>query len=326
VNRDLPIVEPLQRALHLRSLDLFGDLGAHELALLASVMRERWLRRGDVLHPDGQWVEAAHVLVEGRVRLEETGQVRARIEAPAGVGLVELLAQAESPTRAVADTKVLALAIDGSAFFDMLEDHFAIFLQMRSALGRQLYALQQHRLDPTWQPPSVTRKGPPPSAALELVDQLIWLHRAPELRSFGVGVLASLIRDRGEARLAAGEVLWEEGAEAQFFVLVVDGIVRYGDQPTDGVGAGPGTLLGLEAAFAGTPHTDRAVAETPVMAIRVEVPRLLDVAEDHFHVAAAMLAHSARFLLHLQALQNHATSPHPPGESQQLAAAGSTGP
>lgn len=303
----LPVVEPLQRALHLRSLELFGDLAARELAVFAGLMGERWLRRGEVLFVEGQRVQVLYLLVEGRVRLEQGGTTR-YVEAPEGVGLIELLARVEARSRAVAATNALALAIEGAALLEVLEDHFATFLQIRAALGlrvRDLYRRfgcregSDSTAPPRPAPPLAPAAAEP--AALAMVDQLIRLHRVPELRDFGVGVLAALIRDGNAVRFGAGEGLWSDDDEAEFLAVVVDGTVRCSGG--DAIGrfrVGPGAVLGLPAAFGGTRHLYAAVAETAVVVIRVDVPVLLDVAEDHFHVATSMLAHSARTLLRLQ--------------------------
>lgn len=296
----LPVVEPLQRALHLRSLDLFADLGGHELALFAALMREQWLRRGDVLHAPGRRVPSIFLLVEGRVRLEQEGSVRT-IEAPGGVGLVELLAQIETPTRAVAETNALALVIDSGVFLEALEETFALFLHLRSALGRAVRDLWRAQRLGEGQVEGFAALPAVPEGGLDLVQQLLRLHRVPSLRRFGAGVLAALLRDQGEMRLEGGETLWTEEDRAEFFLLVVSGelscsMAEAGEVFT----AGPGTVLGMGAAFGGTAHFFGAVAKSPVVAIRVEVAALLDAAEDHFHVALEILAHSARTLLRLQ--------------------------
>ncbi len=301
------MVEPLQRALHLRSLPVFSDLHANELATLAQLMREEWLRRGAVLAEPHRRVDSVRLLVEGSVTLENRG-ARRRLSSPAVLGIVELLAGVESDTRVSAETNSLALVIDSRALLEVIEEQFGVFLRLRSAMGRQVRALQRQLASQTPGHFSVPAPpGPPPSPSLEYVEQLIWLQRRPELRPFGVGVLAALIRECGEVRITAGARLWERDARPEFLLLVVQGRLRCEGDGADIWQVDAGHLLGLDAAFGGVPHSYAVEAETDVVAIRIDVPLLLDIAEDHFHVAAAILAYSARHLLMLQQRLGDAT-------------------
>lgn len=298
----LPVVAPLERALYLRSLALFRDLRADELAVFAQLMREQWVHRGSELCRPGHCVHPIHLLVEGRVRYERAGRLIRRVEAPELIGLTERLAGVEPHARVVAESNILALTIDGGTFLDILEDHFSIFLHVRAALGQQLLALQR-RLGNyvAVQPFATTAASLPSSSSPDLVERLIWLHRSPVLRGFGVGVLAELVRDDRVVRFKAGEPLWARDVPAGFLALVVDGVVGCAaDEPGRSFQARRGDLIGVEAAFAGMPHAYPAVAETAVQAIRIDVPALLEVAEDHSHIAAQLLAFCARRLLELE--------------------------
>jgi CRP-like cAMP-binding protein len=298
----LPVVEPLQRALYLRSVPLFRGLRAEHLVAFARLMRERWVRRGTLLCAQGAASGAVQFLVAGRVRIERDRRQLRAAEAPASIGLLELLAQAPSAVTAVAATNVLALVIDGAALLDVIEDHFSIFTEIRRAIGEQMLALRDERDRGSMrQPPVVRDLGPPSPPRLGLVERLIWLSRSPVLRDLGVSVLAVLARDEDELRLREGQVLWAEGAPADFVALLVSGYVGCaGGAKGAAFRAGPGTVLGLDAAFTGIPHEHAAVARTAVVAIRLGVQSLLDVAEDHSHVAARVLAHCAGMLLELR--------------------------
>jgi len=310
----LPVVEPLERALFLRTSDLFRDLRGRELAVLARLMREEWLTRGTVLHETGQRIHELHIIVDGEVRCERTGRSARRVAPPEAIGLIELLAQVETRSRAVVASNALALAIDAAAFRELLEEHFGFFLQIRAALGRQIRELRERLGADDEGAVEVVSPAPqlilPPRTGeaagldasgqeLDLVHPLIWLHRTPHLGGFGAGVLAALVRERGEMRAAAGESPWQIGSEPRFLALLVRGRVRC-NAPEREWRVESGALLGLDAAFNGLPHAYGAQAESDVVVVRVDLATLLDLAEDHFHVAFDLLAYCARLLLCLQ--------------------------
>ena len=64
--------------------------------------------------------------------------------------------------------------------------------------------------------------------------------------------------------------------------------------------AGPGTMLGDNEALTGVPYAYTAVCEAPAAVIALDPRDIWDAADDHFHVARAVLAASARRLLRLQ--------------------------
>ena len=152
-----------------------------------------------------------------------------------------------------------------------------------------------------WQPSTAPEISRFPDASLDLVERLICLERSPVLKGLGVGVLAALARDEQEVRLQPGEQLWETGTEARFLALIVHGTISCRrDNSRISIRAGAGAVIGMEAAFAGIPHSFTAVAETAAVALRIDVQDLLDVAEDHAHVATRILAFNAQLLRQLQ--------------------------
>lgn len=284
----LPVVEPLERALYLRSLDLFRDVSARDLALLAQLMEEEWLRHGTVLYGPGMPVHALHLIVEGRVRCARADGSSHVVDGPEAVGVLEILADAPPTTRAVAESNLLALGIDAAAFLDVLEDRFPLVLQLRAALGRRILPLRDGEAPAA--PPRIADREEPEAPAAELVRRLLWLRHEPELRDMGVSVLAALLREPRERQLAAGEELWRGGDEASFFALVLEGEVG---------GRGAGAVLGLEDAFAALPRAAAVTAQTPAAVLAIDTSLLLDAAEDHVHVATRILAHCSRRLLRL---------------------------
>jgi CRP-like cAMP-binding protein len=247
----------------------------------------------------GRHVPLVHFLIEGRVGRERGGSAVQRVAAPEAIGLLELLAGIESETQYVAQTNLLVLESDAPALVDLLEENFSIISGLRHALGRQIFALQRE-LGVAALEPAAAGNGPPPDASFGFVERLIWASRSPVLGGFGVAVLADLVRDEPEVHLRQGETLWSADSEGRSFALVVDGTVSVQDASGGSVRAGAGSVIGVEAVFGGAPHAFTATVETPAVIIPIDAQALLDAAEDHFHVAARILALSARTLLRLR--------------------------
>jgi CRP-like cAMP-binding protein len=322
----LTTVGPMERALALRSLPLFRSLRGRELAMLAQLVREHVMPAGTVLHPAGAAVRAVHLLIEGRVREEHAGQVVARREAPEAIGLVELLAAAPAHASATAETRMTALVIDRAALLDVLEEQFPLLLQLRAVLGREIAARQVElgRFDSP--APAGPAEAPPrlPDTP-DLVDCLLCLQRAAELRGLGVAVLAALVRDERATRLPAGERIFAAGEEARRFIVVAEGsVVCTPPESAAPFRAGPGDLIGHNAALTGLPYPYTAVTETPVATIGIDAQVFWDVAEDHFHVALRALSMCAARLLWLEGLRVQRGAPAN-GKATPMLAAGAEG-
>lgn len=297
----LPSIGPMERALFLRSIPLFRRLRAADLAASAQSLEEVSLRRDTVLYGPRIGVPSVYLLVEGQVVSHQQGEVVARYTAPDVAGLVELLAGAGSVPEAVARTRVLALTLDAAALFDLIEDRFRLFLELRRALGEQLRQLQErtgihHR--------SMVLHGfePPPQRQLTTPERLLMLQRLPLFQSVGLSVLAALSRDEVEL-VPGGTVLWEAGDEAASGVIVVEGELRCEPPvPAEEFRVGRGDMAGAAAMLGGLPHSCTAVAARDVALLRLDAVMLVDLAEDNPDLAQGILATLAREILRLQPL------------------------
>lgn len=320
----LPEIGPLERALHLRSLPIFRHLGAGELAACAQLTQERYIRRGEVLYEEHQAIRALYLLVDGRVHLQRQGRSISELGASDDVGLVEFLAGVPHSLRAVADTNALALVIDGAALMDLVEEHFPLFLQMRHALGgevaqqqrllRSYHTLTDTQVPAASQPAAGSSARPAPQPTRDFAEMLLALQHTAVFRDVGVALLAALISADEEMHVAAGTALWQRGEDASYLALVTDGRVACApEDERDSFQANSGTLLGVDAVFGDTPYAYSATAATPVSLCRIETQMLLDLAEDHFDLAARILAQCASELLRLKELASAgADTPVPP--------------
>ncbi|HSP99380.1 MAG TPA: cyclic nucleotide-binding domain-containing protein [Candidatus Dormibacteraeota bacterium] len=292
-------IGPVERALWLRGVTPFTGLRARHLAALGQLMREEIVPAGQAVRPLGAPWHTVRLLAEGRLRASGEDGAALVVDAPQVIGLIEQLAGRELRARLVADSDVTILTIDRAAMLHLLEEEFAVVLQVRQALGRSLAAWQQQRGD--WGPAVVPSAPAAPTADLDrFVERMLVLHRAPMLRAFGVAVLAGLLRDEPAQRLAAGDTLFAAGAAAERMFVVAEGRIE-GMAPGGGsVRAEAGSVLGENEALIGMPYAYTAVCATPAAVLALDPRAIWDAAEDHFHVARALLAASARQLLRLE--------------------------
>ncbi len=292
-------IGPVERALWLRGVVPFTALRAGQVAALARLAGEEIASAGRTVRPFGGPLRRVRLLAEGHLIVRGADGAQTVVEAPSVIGLVELLAGRELRAGLVAESDVTLLTLDGARVLDLLEEEFALVVQIRHALGRAIAAHQQARND--WTPAGPLEAPPGPPADLDqFVERMLVLHRAPMLRAFGVAVLATLLRDEPAARLAAGDSLFAAGAAAERLFVVADGVV-VGTAP-DGASfsAGVGTVLGENEALVGVPYAYSAACAGPAAVLALDPQAIWDAAEDHFHVARAVLAAAARHLLRLE--------------------------
>lgn len=291
-------IGPVERALWLRSVPPFTGLRARPLAALARLTREEIVRAGRPVQPPGRVSRTLRVLLEGRLRLSGDRGADVVLEAPRAVGLVELLAGRALRSGLVAERDAIILAVDGPALLDLLEEEPLLVPPLRQALGRALAAAQAERGD--WAPEPAREPPPaPPRDLTRFVERMLALHAVPMLRAFGVAVLATLLRDEPARRIAAGETIAAAGDVADRLIVIADGaaIGTAPDGTTFRVGAG--SMLGDNEALSGLPLACTVRAETPATVIALAARQIWDAAEDHAHVARALLGAAARHLLRL---------------------------
>jgi CRP-like cAMP-binding protein len=292
-------IGPVERALWLRSAPPFTGLRARLLAALAQLTHEDLVRAGRSVRPLGRVSRSVRFLMDGRLRAHVEGGATQVLEAPQVIGLTELLAGRDLRAGLTADTDVTILTVGGAQMIDLLEEEFTLVTQVRRGLGRALAAAQAARAD--WAPEAAAAPPPAPHPDLDqFVDRMLALHNVPLLRRFGVAVLATLLRDEAACRLAAGDIIFRCGDAADRLVVIGDGRV-VGTMP-DGrtFGAGPGVLLGDNEALTALPYACTVAAETAATIIALDPRVIWDAAEDHFHVARALLGDCARRLLRLE--------------------------
>ena len=123
----------IERVVHLQSVELFAHCSAEQMVRMASIARERRLHAGERLWTASDPADDLVCLVDGAVRLDGTDGEQL-VEAPATVGVREILADEPRADDAEAVRDTVALVFDGDDLFDLLSNNIEIV----KALFRQL--------------------------------------------------------------------------------------------------------------------------------------------------------------------------------------------
>jgi len=293
--RDVPLVGPIERALHLRSLAMFEGLPSREIALTSQLMTEERYARGTVLSQEGMPPAKFGLLVAGRVRNERGGRILGIAEPSRLVGLSGVLGGRPASVKSVAETNVTLLSIDAQDFLDVLEDRFAVFQQLRKSYAANVASLQRKLGVFRTSGPVNENPTSPPAGKLSIVEQLIFLQKTSVFRGIPINVVAHLLRDEHELRAEAGQTLWRDGDPSSLVIAIVSGRVQCGGEGVAGAFvAGPGYVLGADAGLGEIPYSYDAVTATPVVAVCVKASALTDFMEDHFELGRRSLEHFAR--------------------------------
>lgn len=291
---ELPHVGAIDRVLALRSLSLFDGLRTRDLTAIAHLMHDEEVEAGQVLQAEGRPCDRLWVVPEGRLRWLAGGTVVDEEQAPGFVGLNAALGGSGATLECRAATDGAAMWMDAGAFLDVLEDHFELFLHVRRWLAERVVGLQAE-VGSFHTVAEATSVEPWPEPPMAIVDRLLAMRRTPVFRDIPVNAVAQMARGDRDFTCESGSELWCRGDAGAFLVVVTRGEVEC-RCPDGGVGfrAGPGFVLGADAALGGVAYGYDATAATEVGGIRIEASMLIDVIEDHPAVARWILAHFAR--------------------------------
>lgn len=276
----------LRRMLTLRQFPIFGGAALDELATMAENLVTARFPAGALIAPASARLPALQLVVEGRIESRPRGTVWG----PRHVfGALEVAADRELATSAVAITDTETLQLSASDFGEVLEDNFGVLLSAVRELASRMVSL-----------PPVSRTIPAltfGSGPLGLVERLILLRQQLPFSRSRLQALAMLAHASDEVAWPGGSVILSPGDAAAAGFVIVEGLVHV-RRPDGSIQVlGPGEPLGLLETLAGVAHTATADSATPVRALRSRGPAILDVLEDHTDVGLAMVSTFAAALL-----------------------------
>jgi CRP-like cAMP-binding protein len=127
------------------------------------------------------------------------------------------------------------------------------------------------------------------------------LQRAAGFNRLAMRELVRIADAVEEIRLAAEEILVEEGEEDPSLFLLVSGEVSLSHRGTEIERIGPGALIGELSSIDGGPSAERACAVTPVLALRLRREPLMALMVD---VPAFTIALSQLLAVRVRSLQS----------------------
>lgn len=309
-----------ERILVVRQAPSLRALAPAARAAVASMLRERQFRAGEVIANDGDPSDSLLIVVEGRVRLSRKGKFWRMLEAPGAIGFIAMLARAGA-SGAVAETDVRGFELSREAMEEVFEDHGAVLLDTIRVVAASLLHEMKTR-PPPGTPLAISSHDPAfrdPGRALDLVDRIFFLRKMRAFASSNVNALAELSQRVVEKRFAAGDVVWRPGQDADHVLMLVSGKIEL-HHPSGVVQPfSAGSPIGGVESLAGDKRWNTLRIVEPVLALAGYREVMLDIFEDNHDVGLDFLATIATALLRFwdegateSASANSEMAPQPP--------------
>jgi len=291
----------VERMLVLRALPAFAHLPDDDLAVVANQVTERVFRRGEVLIRQGEPVDVTHVVVEGRVEILEDGVVVDSSERRIGIGSLSMLSRIHARRTVRAEQDTLVLELFHQRLRDLLEEHFSLLDGLIQFIAREtidtFLALDEDFRIPMHERPLPVRI-PSLQRDLDLVERILVIRQVPAFRRSRLDAVAQYAKLLEQIYIPKGEILWTQGEDCYHYLHMIHGVARCQREGASAVlrFSMPG-MPGFVGALGGIPRWSTAVAETDLVALRVDREILPDVLEDNFEMALRFLEAAARRLV-----------------------------
>lgn len=287
------------RELLLRSLSGFAPLPPEAISLLAEHSRVRAVREGEQLLVLGEPLHHVYVVLAGTVRWQRKDRPPQDAGSPNVVGWLTLMARDPHGMDAVATSAALVLELPAETLELALEEDFSIMRNLlRLGAGSLVAARGQLPARPDKVPPLVL--GDLHAPRRTLAERMIGMRNVPIFARCNIEALISLVRTNRELRAEPGELFWNVGDTAPFWMIVEYGHIRCANGVGESIDVGSGFVLGIMDAIAQVPRSYDARAESVVIGNRIDLVAWLGVLELHHQLAREFLAFLALSVLEQQ--------------------------
>ncbi len=280
----------VQRMLTLRTFPAFSALAPDELVVMAEQCTDHFFAKGEVISKGGVPVRGLHLVVEGKVQILRDGKPYRLMNERESVGGIASLTQDPRGVDAVAVEDTTTLSLTRERMEDVFEDNFAIMSAVMRVLARTLVEARQLRGSTAGFAVEKEHAGEHRAEPLDLMDRIFFLTRTLSFSGASIESLAELASGAQEVRYAPGDVLWNVGDAAGHLVAIHSGLIACATaEAKQQFVLGAGSTAGGMDALAADPRWFGATAQTPVVALRVEIEDFFDLFEDNVEMSMAMM-------------------------------------
>jgi CRP-like cAMP-binding protein len=286
------------RLLLVHSINNLGELSEHAMVLLAEHAKERHFQAGELIRREGTPISVVHFVVRGEVVVSRKGTELIVAVDGGTIGMVSLLARDPWGVKAVARTPSHTLEIPAEVILDVYEESRSF---LRAAIKYSALGLLGRRgnlpVSATYEPGDDlgVRAEQPPT----LVERIIEMRTNPLFADRNLDAVVDLARIGEWVTIEPGTPVWEIGDEASFYLAMSYGRLRCTTADGKTACVAGNYTLGIMDSLGQSPRTYRAVAETELQGVKVDVRGMLVVLETHHDLAMDLLANiSWRLLPH----------------------------
>ncbi len=290
---DADAISPVKRALMLKTFPAFTGLEPSSLALLASICKERYFKKGSVMLKPGVPVLRFYLIVEGSVQMYKGGIATKEFGPRSAIGGLAALTRDPEGAHTVAVEDVLALEMDRDDMQDVFEDSFSVLLGVLSALALTLRDMQRQMGGSAAIAASRKLKAIKADQKLSLVERMFFLRRTTNFGDARIEALADIALEAEQVHYAKGEQLWKTDEPADYSIMVLNGVVECRPEEANNFAFGAGYVVGDLDALAWEPRWYSAYAKEEVDALVLKRSSTFDVLEDNTDMAMQLLRNFA---------------------------------
>lgn len=267
----------LKREILLRSI--FPSMPAAAHVRFIELLEDVEVAAGKLLFDVGDPPDRFLFLVEGRVTMERPGDRSWEFAPVAVVGVIDAVLERSRTRNCRALEPSRFLSLRTTDWFDMLEDNGQVARAAIRNFATQLHARWRQlasRLERQSEVPP-----PPVAAAMDTYDKILALRRAGFLGSAGMQAIVSLATVAEPRHLAAGELLFDVGGDAEMLYVLTRGSVELTAAGGFRFMHRRGDLIGGAAAFCHALPGYAARAVGPATVLCISEQDFYDQAEEH---------------------------------------------
>ncbi len=288
-----------QRFLFLKTMPAFAEIPSEVAQVVAANTRPRTFAAGEYLYRVGTAALEVQYIVRGECEIVRNGKPMRRLGPRMVVGGISALAAEEQGYDCVALQEMETLSIRVEDSQEIFEEHFVLLKQVLRGTSREVLEARR-KLGPAAGFGPVAEAFEFPDRPFDLVERMAFLRKTFSFGASEIDAIAELAREIQEVHLPRGELLWKVGDRSTYFLLPLRGVIDCkASDPDQRFQLGPGDSVGAIDSLADERRWYRAEVLEDLVAFRIDTEVLLEILEDHFSMAIALLQGIATGILGL---------------------------